>query len=738
MLGSQRPTQATHAFQATQTHTHLQPSIAMAQHAGHEPREVSHASAAGAAAPPVHTDTGALDAVLRQRQSRILEPLAFDESVAGRRCFLGLWTATAMGTSAAAAVGILSLRQGGIGQPDEMSAAENGLWGLYGTLAALGGLVVGAVAPPVIEWVALRARRACVERFPGRPSEDAVSTLVRPPLHPPENLLADIQALAERRAPLTAEGVASCIKKVKWLLEGSGRDLPSKQIAQAYVQLAQTAWPPSACGGNRGHALEGVGLLASQIAHLARDRDLDRQTLKASLLQLAAAMSAHHLSAARANTVAESLLKGFWEGTNNKPGEHADRLNFLTLLRGLPGFERVCEPDSEISRDFDTDDLVGRIQARTDSASRRGARAQGKDARTCIEQFLHPSNRDRRSVQDVSHNSDCLFIGLARHHPLELPQDLVQGLLTELRTPPRAERSITHAQQRVLDLLAVTLGIGSREQEERMETAWHQAPFEVVLSLTQCARKFATDRHLKALTARLTEPRQITDRLGRAKPADLNVTVRHAIDFVRYLPLPPESKVRRLHRILIHLQQRQNLDCSDFLEGVVRPEELIKILDKITGKGTTTDPLRERTSEHVAALGRLCQLQATPALQHATWRALNRIWGQQDAAGGDRQAQERIASGYRAQAKEMVNLRILPDQSMPALGIQRHLNLHWLRAPMADLHLDDLQVADRHIADLPVAAETQAEHRRAAAPDTAITVVESDFLRTPTAAAAAR
>jgi len=491
-----------------------------------------------------------------------------------------------------------------------------------------------------------------------------------------------------------------------------------------------------------------VGLLASQIAHLARDRDLDRQTLKASLLQLAAALSAHHLSAARANTVAESLLKGFWEGTNNKPGEHADRLNFLTLLRGLPGFERVCEPDSEISRDFDTDDLVGRIQARTDSASRRGARAQGKDARTCIEQFLHPSNRDRRSVQGVSHNSDCLFIGLARHHPLELPQDLVQGLLTELRTPPHAERSITHAQQRVLDLLARTLGNGSQEQEERMETTWHQAPFQVVFSLTQYARKFPTDGRLKALTARLTEPRQITDRLGRAKPADLNVTVRHAIDFVRYLPVPPEGKVRRLYDILIHLRQRQNLDSRAFLEGVVMPQELIKILSKITGEATTTDDARNQLSAQVAGLGRLCQLEATPALLHATWRALNRIWSQQDAAGGDRQAQERIASGYRAQAKEMINLRILADHSIERLGPQYHLNLHWLRAPMADLHLDDLQVADQRVADLRiadlrvadprVADQAQAERPRATAPDTAITVVESDFLRTPTAAAAAR
>jgi hypothetical protein len=86
----------------------------------------------------------------------------------------------------------------------------------------------------------------------------------------------------------------------------------------------------------------------------------------------------------------------------------------------------------------------------------------------------------------------------------------------------------------------------------------------------------------------------------------------------------------------------------------------------------------------------------------------------------------------------MINLRILADHSIERLGPQYHLNLHWLRAPMADLHLDDLQVADRPITDLRVAVEAQAERPRAAAPDTAITIVESDFLRTPTAAAAAR
>jgi hypothetical protein len=96
----------------------------------------------------------------------------------------------------------------------------------------------------------------------------------------------------------------------------------------------------------------------------------------------------------------------------------------------------------------------------------------------------------------------------------------------------------------------------------------------------------------------------------------------------------------------------------------------------------------------------------------------------------------------------MINLRILADHSIERLGPQYHLNLHWLRAPMADLHLDDLQVADQRVADLRiadlrvadprVADQAQAERPRATAPDTAITVVESDFLRTPTAAAAAR
>ena len=734
MHGSQRTAHATH------THTHLPPPIAMAQHAGPEPREVSHASAAGAAAPTAHTDTGTLDAELRQRQSRILEPLAFQESVSGWQCRTGLHLATAVGTSAAAVVGTMALFPGGLGRADDRSASENGFWGVFGTVMGGIGLVVGAVIPPAIEWVALRARRACVERFPGRSSEDA--------LRPPENLLEDIQALAERRAPLTAEGVASCIQKIKSLLEGSGQGLPSKQVAQAYVRLAQVAWPPSACRSNRGHAVNGVGLLAGQIAHLARERDLDSQTLKASLMLLAAAMSAHQLSAACANTVAESLMQACWDGTKNKQGERADRLNFLTLLRGLPGFERVGEPGSEISRDFDTDDLAGDIQASHGLASLRSPHAQGGDVRTCIEQFLDTGNRDRCSVQKVSHHSDCLFIGLARHHPLNLPQELEQGLLEELRTPPSAARSITNAQQRVLDLLAGTLGNGSRQHEERMEAGWHRAPLEVVLSLTQYARKFPTDLRLQELTARLNKPRRITDRLDQAKLADLSVTIRQAIDFVRYLPVPPESKVRRLHGILIHLQQRQNLGSSGFLEGVVRPEELIEILDKITGKATPTDPLRERTSEHVAALGRLCQLEATPALLHATWRALNRIWGHRDAAGGDRQAQERIASGYRAQAKEMINLRIIPDESMEGLGIQEHLNLHWLRAPMADLHLDDLQVADQRIsavriadlrvADPRVADKAQLERPRAAAPDTAITIVESDFLRTPPAAAAAR
>ena len=731
MLGSQRLTQAT---QATHTHIHLPPPIAMAQHAGPEPREVSHSSAAGSAAPPAHTDTGTLDAALRQRQSRILEPLAFQESVSGWRCRTGLHLATAMGTSAAAVVGTMALFPGGLGRADDRSAYENGLWGVFGTVMGGIGLVVGAVIPPAIEWVALRARRACIERFPGRPSEDMVSA----PIRRPENLLDDIGALAERRAPLTAEGVASCIQKIKWLLEGSGRDLPSKQVAQAYVRLAQTAWPPSACRGNRGHAVEGVGLLAGQIAHLARARDLDSQTLKASLMLLAAAMSAHHLSAAGANKVAKSLMQACWDGTNNQRGERADRLNFLTLLRGLPGFERVGEPGSEISRCFGTDDLAGWMQLSIGLASLRSAGPQGKDVRTCIEQFLHPGNRDRRSVQEVSHDSDCLFIGLARHHPLELPQDLVQGLLKELHRRPIAARSITNAQQRVLDLLAGTLGNGSRQHEERMEAGWLRAPFEVVLSLTQYARKFPTDDRLQELTARLNEPRRIPDRLEAAKLTDLRVTIQHAIDFVRDLPVPPEGKVQRLNGILIHLQHRQNLDSRAFLEGVVMPKDLIKILSKITGEATTTDEARDRLSAQVSGLGRLCQLEATPALLQETWRALNRIGGHRDAAGGDRQAQKRIASGYRAQAKEMINLRILADDSIEGLGPQYHLNLHWQRAPMADLHLDDLQVADRQIADLRVATETQAERPRPAAPDTAITVVESDFLRTPTAAAAAR
>lgn len=732
MLGSQRLTQAT---QATHTHIHLPPPIAMAQHTGPEPREVSHASAASAAAPPAHTDAGTLGAALRQRQSRILEPLAFQESVTGWQCRTGLHLATAVGTSAAAVVGTMALSPGGLGHADDRSASENGLWGFVATVAGGIGLVVGALIPPAIEWVALRARRACVERFSGRSNEEH--------LRLPENLLEDIQALAERRAPLTAEGVASCIEKIKWLLEGSGRDLPSKQVAHAYVRLAQTGWPPSACRSHRGHAVEGVGLLAGQIAHLARARDLDSQTLKASLMLLAATLSAHHLSAAGANKAAKALVQACWDGTNNKPGERADRLNFLTLLRSLPGFEQVGEPGSEIGRDFDTDDLAGDIQAGHVLASWRSAPAQGGDARACIEQFLHTGNRDRRSVQEVSHDSDCLFIGLARHHPLELPQDLVHGLLEELRRRPSSAQSITNAQQRVLDLLGGTLGKGSPEYEERMEAGWQRAPFEVVLSLTQYARNFPPDHPLQELTARLNEPRRITDRLERAKLADLSVTIRQAIDFVRYLPVPPESKVRRLHGILIHLQQRQNPDSSAFLEGVVMPEELIKILSKITGKATPTDPLRERTSEHVAALGRLCQLEATPALLHATWRALNRIWGHRDAAGGDRQAQERIASRYRAQAKEMINLRILAEDSIQGLRPQYHLNLHWLRAPMADLQLDDLQVADLRIADPRVADprvadQAQAERLRAAAPDTAITIDEGDFLRTPTAAAAAR
>ena len=191
MLGSQRLTQATQATQATHTHIHLPPPIAMAQHAGPEPREVSHASAAGAAPPPAHTDTGTLDAALRHRKSRILEPLAFQETVGGWRCRRGLHLATAMGTSAAAVVGPMALFPGGLGRADDRSALENGRWGVLGTVMGGIGLTVGAFIPPALEWVALRARRACVERFPGRPSEDA--------LRPPENLLEDIAALAERK-----------------------------------------------------------------------------------------------------------------------------------------------------------------------------------------------------------------------------------------------------------------------------------------------------------------------------------------------------------------------------------------------------------------------------------------------------------------------------------------------------------------------------------------------------------
>lgn len=82
----------------------------------------------------------------------------------------------------------------------------------------------------------------------------------------------------------------------------------------------------------------------------------------------------------------------------------------------------------------------------------------------------------------------------------------------------------------------------------------------------------------------------------------------------------------------------------------------------------------------MAALPRLCQLQATPALLQAAWRTI------------------------------------------PALGTQAHLNLHWLRAPMADL---------------PLADEPQNLGRRAAAPDASAPITARDFERTPTAAAAA-
>lgn len=138
-------------------------------------------------------------------------------------------------------------------------------------------------------------------------------------------------------------------------------------------------------------------------------------------------------------------------------------------------------------------------------------------ARQCIEQFLHPSARTRRSLEKVSQRSDCLFIGLVRLDPLQVPEDLTQGLLQELRTPPRDAQSITPTQQRVLDLLAGKLGDAAEETEERMQAGWHRAPFEELLALTEYAQRFPAHSPFHALATRLTQPGRITDRLAHAK-----------------------------------------------------------------------------------------------------------------------------------------------------------------------------------------------------------------------------
>ena len=636
-----------------------------------EPQEVSHASAAGPRPVPAQTATEAGNTALRDRQSQILEPIDFAETVGGLRCLAGLHIGSALGTAAAATIGTLSGMAGGIDQIDADAPTV-----VMGLIAGGVGLIAGALIPVAIDWVALRARRACAGRCPRPPSEA--------PARSPTQLLQDIEALAQRGAPLTAEGVRSCLLKIQSLLEVPNNGLTSQTMAQTYVHIAQSACRPSACGGSVGHAIEGVDLVAKGLAYLRREHDLSAQTFRASMVVLAMTLSAHRLSLKSAKEAAHSLLSAFWSGTESGRGERRERLNFFTLLRGLPGFERVGRPGSTLSRIFNLDELATWAQVSIGIASLLRPSAMGIDARTCIDQFLRANHRDRCPAK-LADNSDRLFIGLARLGPLQVPPDLAQALRKELHTPPSEERSITGAQQRVLDLLSGTLGQHPEQEDEPREADWHRAPFEVLLALTRYARRFPENQPLQDLVARTTAPGRITDRLSRADLEQLPVLIEHAIDFAGGVPQEPTQKVLLLHSILTHLAGRHTLGSDSFIAGVESPEDLIEVLSEVNGQATPTDDARHLLSQQVAALPRLCQLQSTPALLRAAWGAINRIWGHREAAQGDRRTQERFASAYRAQAREQVNRRILPERSIPELGPQESLNLHWLRAPMADL-----------------------------------------------------
>lgn len=655
---------------------HTQKRPPKAPDASPTPPEVSHASAAGPRSAPAQPAAAAGNTALRDRQSQILAPIAFSETVGGLRCLGGLQVGSALGTAAALSFGALAGMAGGVDQMSSLGAhGEGAPVGIFGAITAIVGLVAGAHIPEAIEWVALRARRAYLERFPQPPQVLPART--------PAQLLQDIEALAQRSAPLTAEGVESCIHKIGSLLQVCDNALTAEMVAQTYVRIAQSACRPSACGGSVGHAIAGVDLLAKELSHLRRKHNLSAQTFKASMVALATTLSVHRLSLKSAKGAANSLMEAYWSGTGG--GERRNRLNFFTLLRGLPGFERVGLPGSTLSWTFDTDDLATIGHLCVGLASRRPY-AMGMDARTCIDHFLR-DNRQDRCHDELTDNSDRLFIGLARLDPLQVPQDLLGALQSELCSPPSDAQSITGAQQRVLDLLLQRLGQHVDREDDPKEAAWHRAPFEVLLALARYAQRFPTNRPLQNLVARTTAPGRITDRLSRAHLSQLAFLIQRATDFARGIPQGPTQKVSLLHSILTHLEGRHNLDSESFIIGVESPEDLIELLDEITGAATPTDEARRQLSEQVAALPRLCQLQSTPALLQAAWGAINRIWAHPEAAQGNRQAQAQIASEYRAQAREQVNQRILPEDSIPALGPQTSLNLHWLRTRLDDLPL---------------------------------------------------
>ena len=480
----------------------------------------------------------------------------------------------------------------------------------------------------------------------------------------------------------TFAGLQSLIRDLQ---EGRGDDWDVDEEALALGRLARVASTPRWIrhAGDAGELPLALELLTGEIeARCGRNR-LNKDPLKAALLTLAAFLPEQEADPRRAKAVARRLLQSVRDHAAADTAQAMrDRADFLLILNDQPYFRsrpvRVWAEDRQPYIEHLAQvawTLVERSQEPRLPIRHLAVNGQGVPGGVWIgEASWEPTFKRCEAVRFAN----SLVRALAQAAPEPLSPEMRQALWHRVQGVPTDAGEPTTAQRRAACLLARLGGLSLTLPAPDAEL-WRDAPMEVWRALHRLATHYPRDPAFRALGQRATQLPQVLQALAHTRPEDLATEIRHLLHLLNASGRPPRQQIGHLDAIRRYLALRTDLRGGAFLEGIASPRDIARLLASLDGREAETEDARHTLSAQITQMPRLCQLRASPGLIETADRALARVWHAQRAREiGAPARPEPTLDDYKAQVRANAQLRLVPNNALPSLGVQRHLRLGWL------------------------------------------------------------